>query len=204
MNLSEPLMTIFGTLESGALRALSRTDLPMSGRQVASIVGSGTPSNVRLALLRLVDAGLVVARTTPAATLYTANRKHILWSVVESCLAAREVLLQRIRKLARHGPDGTAVWLYGSVARSDSTASSDVDVFVVYPNGRQQVLRDNLEHALRTDIELWTGNRVEIVSMENRDFIALRLGNDPLVRSLEEDSVVAFGPTAREIGVSVL
>ena len=203
MNLSEPLETLFSALEARALRSLARTDAPMSGRQVANVIGSGTPANVRKALIRLQQTGLVQARATPAATFYSANRDHLLWPAVEICVSARALLVSKMRELKRFGPDGTAVWLYGSVARGDSSTTSDVDIFIVYPNDRIPVLRENLEHAIRTDVWLWTGNQVEIVAVESRDFISMRAARDPLVSSLETDAIIAFGPLPHEIGTSV-
>lgn len=203
MNLSEPLETLFSSLEARALRSLARIDHPMSGRQVASVIGTGTPANVRKALIRLLELGLVRARSTPAATLYSANREHLLWAAVEAGVSARDLLISRMMQLKRFGPDGTAVWLFGSVARGESTAHSDVDVFIVYPNGRIPALREGLEHAIRTDVSLWTGNRVEIIAVENREFTSMRAAGDPLVSSVETDAIVVFGPLPSQIGTSV-
>lgn len=172
----------------------------MTGRQVASVTGVGTAANVRRALLKLVDTGLVIDRATPAATYYSANREHLLWPAVEVCLAARDELIRRMTMLRSIAPDGTGLWLYGSVARGASDASSDVDVCVVFLNDAPQALKDELENAVRTGIELWTGNRAEIVALERRDIHAMRTAGDPFIDSLEREAITVFGPVPAELG----
>ena len=100
MDLSAPLASFMNGLDAVTLRVVARAGANLSGRQIARLAGAGTPANVRLSLLRLVDIGLVTMVPAPHATMYSANRSHILWPAVEIAMSARLELNRRIAAFA--------------------------------------------------------------------------------------------------------
>ena len=150
MDLSAPLASFMNGLDAVTLRVVARSGAELSGRQIARVAGTGTPANVRLSLLRLVDIGLVTMVPAPHATMYSANRSHILWPAVEIAMSARQELNRRIAAFAEaYAPDGVTVALYGSVARGDSNKKSDIDLLVIFPDAVTLDSRDVLARPIR-------------------------------------------------------
>ncbi|QYH35201.1 nucleotidyltransferase family protein [Salinibacterium sp. M195] len=200
MDLSAPMASLLNNLDAVALRVVARAGSALSGRQIARLAGTGTPANIRLSLLRLVDIGLVSSVPTPHATLYSANRLHILWPAIEIAMNARTELIQRIRTLASSSaPKATAVALYGSVARGDSTATSDVDLLVIFSDVVSLDDRDTFVTELRNNVQLWTGNDAQIYDLTTSALEKQREDRDPMIASWNTDGMVIFGAPNLEI-----
>ena len=194
MDLSAPLASFMNGLDAVALRVVARAGAELTGRQVARVAGIGTPANVRLSLLRLVDIGIVTSVRAPHATLYSANRSHILWPAVEIAMNARQELNRRIATFAgERAFAGVSVALYGSVARGDSTKTSDVDLLVVFPDTVALDDRDDFVTELRDSVHLWTGNDAQIYDLTESALIRQREEGDPIVESWAADGITVFG-----------
>lgn len=194
MDLSAPLASFVKGLDAVALRVVARAGTELTGRQIARLAGTGTPANIRLSLLRLADIGLVISAPAPHATMYSANRAHILWPAVEIALNARQELNRRIADFAAtSAPEGSTVALYGSVARGDSTPSSDVDLLVIFPDTTGLDIRDEFVTDLRDRVQLWTGNDAQIYDLSDSALTQQRDANDPLIASWATDGIVVFG-----------
>lgn len=194
MDLSAPLASFMNGLDAVALRVVARAGAALTGRQIARLAGTGTPANIRLALLRLVDIGLVVSMPAPHATMYSANRSHILWPAVEIAMNARQELNRRIATFAdASAPAGVTVALYGSVARGDSTNNSDIDLLVVFPDTVALDDRDEFVTGLRDSVQLWTGNDAQIYDLTESALTRQRQGGDPIVVNWATDGIVVFG-----------
>ncbi|TFC12526.1 nucleotidyltransferase domain-containing protein [Cryobacterium sp. MDB2-10] len=195
MDLGMPLVSVFGRTEGAVLTALARGDASVNGRQIERLLG-GTVSirGVQGALARLTQAGLVLATTRQAETLYRVNRAHLLWSTVETAINSLTELRQRIRNLARSSaPAGTAVILYGSVERGEATADSDVDLLVVYPNEIPASLREDFVYELGRNVELWTGNPAQVIQITVGGLVESAGRGDALVDLWLNDSEVLIG-----------
>ena len=200
MELSQPLMSLMRELDATALGVLARGGAELTGRQVARLAGSKSPDSIRLALHRLADAGLVIARTEPQATIYSANREHLLWAAIEAALNSRAELEHRIRNLASGSViTGVTIAIYGSVARGDSTRSSDVDLLVIFPDETTSETRDEFVAELRTHVEHWTGNETQIYDLSRSDLVKQRADGDPIVQSWLAEAIVLTGEPLRNI-----
>lgn len=194
MDLSAPLASFMNGLDAVALRVVARAGAELTGRQVARLAGTGTPANIRLSLLRLVNIGLVISAPAPHATMYSANRSHLLWPAVEVAMNARQELNRRIAAFAdASAPEGVTVALYGSVARSDSTTMSDIDLLVVFPDTITLDDRDEFVTGLRDNVELWTGNDAQIYDLTESALARQRLEGDPMVDSWAADGITIVG-----------
>jgi predicted nucleotidyltransferase len=194
VDLSAPLTALARRTDAAALSVLAAAREPLTGRQVARLAGESTAANIRSALLRLVDIGLVTSAARPDAVLYAANREHLIWPAVEIALRAREDLADRIRRLTeKHASLGTTVLLYGSVARGEADADSDVDLLVVQePHATN---RESFPDYLRDDVRTWTGNRAQIFDATPEEIRQMWQAKDPLIDSwLREGQHVAGIP----------
>lgn len=194
MNLSAPLTSFMNDLDAVALRVIARSGAELTGRQIARLAGTGTPANIRLSLLRLVSIGLVRSAPAPHATMYSANRAHILWPAVEIMMNARQELNRRIAVFADTvAPEGVTVALYGSVARGDSTGQSDIDLLVVFPDDVEPDDRDEFVTGLRDKVQLWSGNDAQIYDLSASALFRQQEKGDPIVDSWAADGIVVFG-----------
>ena len=194
MDLSAPLASFMNGLDAVALHVVARAGAELTGRQVARLAGTGTPANIRLSLLRLVDIGLVISVPAPHATMFSANRSHILWPAVEVTMNARQELNRRIASFAAiSAPEGVTVALYGSVARGDSTNTSDVDLLVVFPDTVTLDARDDFVTGLRDSVQLWTGNDAQVYDLTTSTLTEQREEGNPIIKNWTADGVVVFG-----------
>jgi predicted nucleotidyltransferase len=200
VNLSNPLSSFMSGLDAIALRVVARSNAEFTGRQVARLAEIGTPANIRLSLLRLAAIGLIKAVPAPHATMYSANRDHILWPAIEIALNAREELGKRIAGFARTtAPGGVTITLYGSVARNASTSESDIDLLVVFPDAVELDVRDEFVTELRDRVQLWSGNDAQIYDVTESTLSTLREKEDPMVASWETEGILLYGKSAREL-----
>ena len=194
MDLSAPLASFMSGLDAVALRVVARAGSEITCRQVARIAGIGTPANIRLSLLRLVDIGLVISVPAPHATMYSANRSHILWPAVEIAISARKELNARIATFAdANAPEDVVIVLYGSVARGESTKASDIDLLVVFPDTIALESRDEFVTGLRDSVQLWTGNDAQVYDLTESSLMRQQKAGDPIVDSWAADGIVVYG-----------
>ncbi len=77
--------------------------------------------------------------------------------------------------------DGCSLWLFGSLARGDWDAFSDVDVLAV---GRDQGCADRL-----ADQVLACGMADDVITLTVQEWQKLRQGHDPYWRAIAADSL---------------
>ena len=200
MNLSEPLGGLTSLVAAAVLRVLARADTGFSGRQVHALAGVGSTSSVHRALAGLVKVGVVSSKSRPPSIMYRINRQHALWPVVELALATRTRLFEGVGEFcAQSLPEklGLTVVVYGSVARRESTLDSDVDLFVVYPDGIDPEARADVSYQIASHIEQVTGNQSQVFSVERTELEQRIAENDPLVANVLADGILVYGPTLR-------
>lgn len=99
------------------------------------IAGTGSVNGVRRVLARLVAEGLVLTEQAGQAWPYRANREHVAWPAVNVLTQLRTEFFTRLRQaLAALNPQCVYAGLFGSAARGDGTAESDIDLLLVYPD----------------------------------------------------------------------
>ncbi|MCH1883333.1 nucleotidyltransferase domain-containing protein [Agrococcus sp. ARC_14] len=197
MNLSEPLDGLTTAVGSAVLRVLARTDSGLSGRQVHALAGIGSTSSVHRALAGYVEVGLVSPEARPPAIIYRANREHVLWPVVELAIGARSRAFDSIRRFCEEDLPadlGLTVLVYGSVARRESTRESDLDLFVVYPDGMDEDARSELNYRIAQHVERITGNEAQVYSIERAELDQRIADHDPLVSNVLTDGMLVAGP----------
>ncbi|WP_344294747.1 nucleotidyltransferase domain-containing protein [Agromyces neolithicus] len=195
MELSMPLVSVFGRVDGAVLTALSRGSASLNGRQIERLLGGSVSiKGVQGALARLVRTGLVLAVHRQAETLYRANRDHLLWPAVMAAADSLPLLRRRIRDLAdRSAPAGASIVLYGSVERGDSTGASDVDLLVILPDGASVEVGGDFVDELARSVELWSGNSAQVIQMRESELRESAQRDDPLVDLWMHASEVLVG-----------
>jgi DNA-binding transcriptional ArsR family regulator len=178
MDLSRPFGALASGVESDVLVALAGSDVQRSGRELARLSGR-SPTGVQHVLDRLVEEGLVHRVEAGRAFLYSLNREHLLAPAVEAMAGVRWELVQRLRTfMGRWNLPTLHASLFGSAARGEGNAASDIDLLVVRPkvidpdDGRWRRQLDELAER----VFAWTGNHAGIVELSESD--VSRVGND--------------------------
>jgi hypothetical protein len=201
MDVSHPIRSIIPTLDAPVLEALAATRRRLSGREVHRLADAGSVRGVQLVLARLVAQGLVDAEEHAGAILYAANRAHLAWPAIEALAGIRGELLGRVRDVvAGWSIQPLHVSLFGSAARRDGDASSDIDLLVVRPDAvPDDEAWDDQVDGLRADVRDWTGNRCQILVIGGRRLAEHVTAGDPLVDGWLRDEILLAGEPLRTI-----
>jgi DNA-binding transcriptional ArsR family regulator len=203
MDVSRPHTAVMGgALEGEVLSVLAGTTRPLTGRQIARLASHGSDRGLRLALNRLAEQGLVDTVEAPPAVLYSLNRDHIAAPIAIQLADLRSELFRRLRTAIgewRVPPVHASV--FGSTARGDGDASSDIDLLVVRPDSvdsEDRAWRDQL-HQVAVAIERWTGNHASISEVGEEELRGLASAQRPIVDELEQAAITVAGPDARRL-----
>ncbi len=181
----------FGGLIPGAsgavLAVLLRTGVPLTGRQVHGLVRDQCSLwSVQQALASLADLGVVESRAVGRAMVHTINEDHYAIQPLRVLLDPIAALREAVRAVVGSSVDG--VVLFGSVARGEATAESDVDLAVVAPSDWEG--RTELEDAVRSRL----GNDCDVLVFTPEEFGRLAgSGEEPVVAQIVPDGVVLLG-----------
>ena len=181
----------FGGLIPGAsgavLAVLLRTGVPLTGRQVHGLVRDQCSLwSVQQALASLADLGVVESRAVGRAMVHTINEDHYAIQPLRVLLDPIAALREAVRAVVGSSVD--AVVLFGSVARGEATAESDVDLAVVAPSDWEG--RTELEDAVRSRL----GNDCDVLVFTPEEFGRLAgSGEEPVVAQIVADGVVLLG-----------
>lgn len=199
MDVARPYTAICPTLDSGVLSVLAGTTRPLTGREIARLVGRSSHSGVLNALDRLVEHGLVDREEAGAALLFTLNREHLAAPAVDLLAQMRSELLNRLRGAVDSWEIQPAhVSLFGSAARGEGDTESDIDLFVVRPksiDSEDPRWREQLDLLARR-VQRWTGNRLGVSEVGKSDISRLRKDESPILDELRADAITLAGPTA--------
>lgn len=202
MDVSRPYTVLSPSLDSTVLAVLGRTTRALTGREIARLAGRSSHSGALDVLNRLADEGLVDRREAGRAWLYTLNREHLAAPAVEVLVGMQAQLLERIRAaIAAWQVEPVHASLFGSVARGDGDANSDIDVFLVRPALVDEEDRVWVEQRdeLATQIRRWTGNPAGLAELGEEELQHVREQAPPIVGELRRDAIALHGPPIAEL-----
>ena len=181
----------FGGLLPGArgavLAALLRTGTPLTGRQVHALVrDQHSLWSVQQSLVSLVGLGVVNSRTVGRAMVHTINEDHYTIQPLRVLLDPVTALREAVRGVV--GSNVDAVILFGSVARGEATADSDVDLVVLASPDWDD--RTELEDVVSARL----GNDCDVLVFTPEEFSRLAAtGEEPVVADILSDGVLLLG-----------
>lgn len=198
MDFQRPLSVVAPTLDGDVLGVLAGADEEFTGRRIHRVLGHGSEHGVRKAADRLVEQGIVTRRQAGQAKLYSLNRSHLAAPYVEGLGALRARLIERLKKTIKEWEQPPLfVFLFGSVARGEASADSDLDLLVVRRSDvdpEEEDWEDQLA-ALERDSTVWTGNEARVIEFSKQEF------SDPEVRGIVKEAlregVPVFGARVR-------
>ena len=202
MDVSRPYAVFTSPLDIEVLLVLRGTTRPLTGREVARLASRGSEAGVRQALARLTQQGLVQRQEAGRALLHTLNRDHLAIPALETLATMHDELRRRLTdEISSWTVQPEHVSIFGSTARRDGDARSDIDVFVVRPAGvsdDDRHWREQLEQ-LAAHAQRWTGNHLAVSEIGARELRRLRRENPPIVEGLRNDALTLAGRDTRQL-----
>lgn len=196
MDVSRPHRVISHPLDGVVLRVLAGTSQALTGRQVARLASEGSQQGIWKALNRLADEGLVEREEAGSSALYTLNREHLAAPAVELLADLRGELLERLRRtFGEWDIKPVHASMFGSAARGDGDSASDIDLFIVRPQGvdvEDATWRNQLDELARS-VRDWTGNHAGIVEFAGGDLAELRRRHPAVLEELDVDAITLAG-----------
>jgi hypothetical protein len=196
MDVAFPHSVVSPTLEGDVLVVLAGTTRPLTGREVARLARRGTPPAVAAALTRLVDQGLVLRDEAGGAYLHTLNRDHLAAPAVLVLAGLRTEMFDRLRAaVAEWDVQPVSAVLFGSAARWDGDAKSDIDILLVRPDDvdeEDERWRGQLER-FSDAVHAWTGNEASLIDLSEADVPGLVNARPPVLGSLRADAILLAG-----------
>jgi hypothetical protein len=188
-------------VDGDVLIALAGTVRPLTGRDIVRLT-SRSPNAVQTTLDRLVGHGLVARQEAGRAFLHTLNRDHVAAPAVDLLAGLGRALRERISALvAGWLLDPEHLSMFGSGARADGDTDSDIDLFLVRPDGvdtEDPAWRDQVAD-LEAKVPAWTGNRAEVHELSEGALPEFVQSAPPILRELRDDAVDLYGTRLYEL-----
>jgi predicted nucleotidyltransferase len=133
MDYSHPVEALIPGVQGRVLSILARTETELTMRGVAQLAGV-SPQQASLVLARLVELGVVERRDAPPVALVRLVRDNLAAQALVTVAGLRQAAIEELRSLAIEiTPVPASLIVFGSFARGDTDAHSDVDVLAVRP-----------------------------------------------------------------------
>jgi hypothetical protein len=192
MDFTRPSSAVVASLDADVLAVVAGTSRPLTGRDVHRLAHRGSHTGVQRILTRMAEHGLLDVTEAGRARLYTLNRDHVAAPVALALLDLRGQLFTRIRDaLANWEIPPLAAAVFGSAARGDGDTDSDIDLFLVRPEG---VSDDDSRWAGEVDelgrqVRRWSGNPLSVIQVEPGQVTDMIDRADSIVAQLRADAV---------------
>lgn len=196
MDLTDPLTAVAPSVHTRLLVYLWHQGGPQSGRALArALEPHATRPTVQEALRHLEAAGVVVATNRPPAVLYELNRDHVAAKAVGELADLRGALWARIvAEIEGWSSKPIGGYLFGSAARGEATAESDIDLLLVYADAGDGSQAEPDQARLAQGLTAWSGNRSQVIDMTMSQLAAADRDGQPLIAELQRDAVALHGP----------
>ena len=195
MDFRHPVEALIPDAQGRVLATLARTSQELNLRTLAELSGVSIAHAARI-VPRLVELGVVERREVPPAVLVRLVREHLASRVILALADLRHEFLEELRESARLlDPPPLSVTLFGSFARGDDDAESDVDVVVVRPPAV-----DEDDTAWLDAMAAWeslvlriAGNAVNRIEVSAHEVPKLMKSRRPLWQSIRAEGVLLSG-----------
>ncbi len=135
MDVSDPARVALPPATSALLRVLAGADAGFTIRQAARLAGVSHAA-AQAVMRRLAEHGVVETEPVGRAVVCRLNRDHLATGPLVALATLRSALLELLREqLSGWQVTPLHASLYGSAARGDGDARSDLDILLVRPDG---------------------------------------------------------------------
>lgn len=192
MDFSRPSAVIGPAIDGDILSVLAAADQEYTGREISRAVAR-SHRGVLLALDRLASQGIVHKRAAGRSNLYRLNRDHLAAPWIVGLSGLRQQLLDRMRaEIESWSIKPVVAALFGSVARGEAQAGSDIDLFLVRPSDANTEEWEEQVDALSEAVTRWTGNDARPLVLSESE-IREHGADEPVIQDVLEHGVEIAG-----------
>jgi predicted nucleotidyltransferase len=201
VDFATPIQALIPGAQGRILAVLAGTTAELNLRAIARLSGVSLAQASRV-LPGLVELGIVTRRDVPPAALFRLVQEHVAAQPLLELARARTIVLEELgRTAAALTRPPASVIVYGSFARGDTRPDSDIDIAVVRPaaiSAADDRWHDDLE-AWRRAAREHTGNRIEILYVDEDDVPRHLRSRRPLWADIKRDGIVIHGRTLDQL-----
>lgn len=188
-------------MQGRILAVLAETTAELNLRTIARLSGA-SPAQASRVLPELVALGLVERREAPPSALFLLIEDNVAGRLVRALSRSRDKVLGELGALAgQMDPTPVSAIVFGSLARGEADALSDVDLVLVRPAGVDEDDEPWASSAegWRTSARRLTGNPVQVMEIDETE-IARRLRRpNALWANVLREGVVVHGLSLESI-----
>ncbi len=156
------------------------------------VSGRASQQTVQRALHVLVQLGIVTSTKAGSAYLYVLNEDHIAVEPLRQLASPLELLRRFIADTLDSRDAVTAVVVFGSVARGDSTHTSDVDLLVLADSSWDR--RADVKNAVETRF----GSTCDVLQYTPEEYLQwAESGDEPVLRTIAREGIALWGNVPR-------
>jgi hypothetical protein len=175
------------------LRVLALADADFTSGDIHRLLSGPSIRGIHNVLGRLTEQGIVSRRPAGRAGLYRLNRDHLAAPYVIGLARLRDELLDRLASEVRAWPAPPIVGvLFGSGARRDHSAQSDVDILLVQPDNAGDDVWDDQNDSLSALVTSWTGNDCRTLTLTQSQ-VETRGSNAPVLEDVVREGIAFHG-----------
>ena len=195
MDFVRPVEAIVPGAQGRVLAVMAETTAELNLRTIAELSGVSLAQASRV-LPGLVELGVLERREVPPSSLFRFVPEHVASEAILALARSADTVLDELGHLAASlliSPVSGIV--FGSFARREADAESDIDLLVVRP---ADVDEDDEKWAssmtqLHTDTRGLTGNPIEVFEVSAGEVAALVKSRRPLWADIRRDGRVVHG-----------
>jgi predicted nucleotidyltransferase len=200
----QPVDAIIPDAQGRILATLARTTQELSLSALAEVSGVSL-AHVARVVPRLVELGVVERHDVPPTVLVRLVPEHLASRAILLLNDLRHTFLEELSESAQHlDPEPVNVTLFGSFARAEDDAKSDVDVLVVRPSSV-----DEDDSTWEESIASWeshlrriSGNAVNHIEVGEDEVAKLIKSRRPLWQEIRREGIVLQGTPVTDIGAA--
>jgi predicted nucleotidyltransferase len=190
-----PIEAIVPGAQGRVLAVLVETTAELNLRTIARLAGVSQAQTSRV-LPELVKLGVVERREVPPSSLFRLVPDHVASRSLLTLARASDAVRTEMARLAASLPRApVSVIVFGSFARGDADAASDIDVVIVRPSSVDEdddTWVDSLDewrHAVRRA----SGNPVEVLEISVDDAASKLESRSQAWSDIRRDGIVVYG-----------
>ena len=200
MDFVRPIEAVIPGVQGRVLAVLAETTAELNLRTIARLSGVSL-AQVSRVLPGLVDLGLVERREAPPSSLFRLVPEHVAAGPLVSLARARDGVIEEMRRVAAAlDVAPVSVIVFGSFARGEADAESDIDTVFVRPmsiDESDEAWADSVEQ-WRSQIRRISGNPVEVLEVGSDEIGARLRSRQPVWRDIRREGIVVHGQALDE------
>jgi hypothetical protein len=201
MDFARPVEAIVPGAQGRVLAVLAETTAELNLRTIAELSGV-SQAQVSRVLPGLVQLGVLERREVPPASLFRFVPEHIASQAIIALARSADTALMELGQLVAALPVAPAsVVVFGSFARREADAESDIDIIVVRP---EDVDEDDERwvastEQLRVQGRRLTGNPLQLLEVAAAEVAPLLQSRRPLWVDIRHEGRLVYGVALDQI-----